>query len=553
MMGAPLVVGDARPMSAFATTILQNKKYAHEKGGGNYESWSDVADRLAGNVVQPYLPSLAPRIRELIYARKFIPGGRYLYAAGRRYPQVNNCFMFKVQDSREGWADLLQKCANALMTGGGVGVVYSDLREENAPILGMGGTSTGPIALMNMINECARHIIQGGSRRSALWAGLRWDHPDVFKFIRCKDWSDDIRACKKNNPAFPAPMEGTNISVILNTEFFAAYSDVNHQKHWLSHDVYWASVRGMLKSGEPGLSVDIGDNEGENLRNACTEATSRDDSDMCNLGSINLARISSLEEMVEVVELGTAFLMCGTLYSRLPVPEMYKVREKNRRLGLGLMGAHEWLVRRGRPYGPDEEMENWLRAYALSGAHANRYADRLSTSRPVATRSIAPTGTISIIGETTSGIEPIYATAYRRRYLEGTQWKAQYVVDAAAKRLIDDGIDPNLIEDANSLAEDVERRVAFQAWLQRYVDQGIASTINLPEWGSSVNNEGTVTRFGTTLLNHLPQIRGITAYPNGARDGQPLVSVPYTEAVQRLGTIYQDHSESSCKSGVCSS
>jgi ribonucleoside-diphosphate reductase alpha chain len=235
---------------------------------------------------------------------------------------------------------------------------------------------------------------------------------------------------------------------------------------------------------------------------------------------------------------------------------MYKVREKNRRLGLGLMGVHEWLLKRGKKYRPDDELGKWMQVYANSGAFANRYADKLSISRPVATRSIAPTGTISIVAETTSGIEPIMAVAYKRRYLKNKDWLAQYVVDPTAKRLIErEGIDPKEIEDAVTLSEDVERRVAFQTWMQGFVDHGISSTINLPPWGSASNNESKVDAFGKSLMGHLPKLRGITTYPDGARTGQPFVRVPYEEAVKYGGVEFQDGSEyanlTGCKNGVC--
>jgi ribonucleoside-diphosphate reductase alpha chain len=318
-------------------------------------------------------------------------------------------------------------------------------------------------------------------------------------------------------------------------------------------DVYDGTVDGLhcfavVTTENPDLKAD--EFSGAVVHN-CTEVVSRDDSDMCNLGSLNLSRFDSLDDFTEAVELTTAFLLCGSIYSRLPIPAMDAVRTKNRRLGLGLMGCHEWMLKRGYRYGEVDELAHWMRSYTMSGAFANRWADKLGVSRPVATRSIAPTGTISIVAETISGVEPIFATALKRRYLDGNIWRAQYIVDPTARRLIASGVDPALIEDSLTLAEDVERRVSFQVWLQAKVDHGIASTLNLPPWGSSVNNEGTVTRFGSTLLKYLPQLRGITAYPDGARDGQPLVKVPYSEAIGKEGVIFEDSSEANCPSGVC--
>jgi ribonucleotide reductase alpha subunit len=318
-------------------------------------------------------------------------------------------------------------------------------------------------------------------------------------------------------------------------------------------DVYDGTVDGLhcfavVTTTNPDLKV--GEFGGVIVHN-CTEVTSSDDNDMCNLSAVNMARIETKEEFHEVLGLVVPFLLCGSLYSKLPVPDMYRVREKNRRIGVGLMGVHEWLLKRGHRYGRCDELAEWMQVYSTTGIIANYWADRLNISRPVATRSIAPTGTISIVAETTSGIEPIMAVAYKRRYLDGSEWKAQCVVDPTAKRLIDQGVDPELIEDSLTLAEDVERRMSFQSWLQAHVDHGISSTINLPPWGSSLNNEGTVTSFGNTLLKYLPTLRGITAYPDGARMGQPITRMPYHEAISRAGVVFLDGSDEQCPTGVC--
>lgn len=474
----------------FARTIYE-KKYAMELNGRK-ESWPETANRVAHCVMDPYMPELAGRVEKLIAEKKFIPGGRYLYAAGRPFPQTNNCFLFSVNDSRESWGQLMQKITVSLMTGGGIGVVYSNLRAEECVVKGMGGKSTGPCSLMSMVNEAGRYIMQGGSRRSAIWAGLHWWHPDVFSFIKMKDWPELVRKGKKEDFNFPARMDMTNISVILDDDFFAAISDPRWNRCYqlgrdtftVSHrwavQVYDMAVRGMMETGEPGFSVDIGPNSGENLRNACTEVTSRDDEDCCNLASLSMPRFSSKEEFADAVSLSTAFLLCGTLYSKLPIPGMHKVREKNRRLGLGLMGMHEWMLQRGIQYGVNDEMAKWLDAYCTSQSEAYFYADRLGVSRPVATRAVAPTGTISIVAETTSGIEPIPACAYLRRYLDGKVWKSQFVIDSTIRRLVEKyNVDPDLVEDAHRLAHDVERRIKFQAWVQKKVDHAISSTVNL--------------------------------------------------------------------------
>jgi ribonucleotide reductase alpha subunit len=856
--------------SPFAEAI-RTQKYP---GGGSTETWPETAHRVAHTVLSAVnaTDSLKAKVEQAISDRKFIPGGRYLYATGKRLHQTQNCLLTRAVDSREGWAEHLSNYAMGLMSGAGMGTVYSDLRPEHAAIAGMGGRATGPLALMKMSNECGRGIMQGGSRRAAIWAGLHWNHPDIEKFVVMKNWPQHIKDSKAADFSAYAPMDQTNISVILDDGFFEAYRLTGHKDHSLAHNVYWRVIRQMLETGEPGFSIDCGMNQGENLRNApvlgetyvltdrgyrqvntlvnisctlwtgqqwakdvvftktsdrapcvtvkmtggreltcdeshpfmverwegvgprrvlagvervaarnltvgdslmvslpnptpsegmyhipsytdgylygdgsftgsaaevsfccedklaclnvlrkdrgissvndsdgrgyarvyftkdslrfgtcsketfpttmysachsfqvsflaglfdadgnydagqhrvrlssihkpflegvrrlleqtgilagvtpagpsgfggsdcwqlvvmsesvqtfanviptqrlhvdtayrsyrpsvirvvsvtevtepktvycadvkvpehtfmaegviisnCTEITSFDDSDICNLGSINLARVDSLDEMSELVGIGTAFLMAGTVYSDLPYPKVHAVREKNRRLGLGLMGIHEWLLLRGKPYGPDEDLGDYLDVYTGSDWYAARAAKHWGLSVPVKTRAIAPTGSIGILAETTTGIEPVFCVAYKRRYLDGHTWKYQYVVDPSAAALIERGVRPEAIEDAYVLAKDVERRVAFQAWVQRYVDHGISSTINLPAWGSDLNNPGTVEAFGTMLMKYLSALRGVTVYPDGARSGQPLNPVRYETAMKHSGEVFYEQAD----------
>lgn len=883
---------ETEQMSGFAQNIM-DRTYAHDVEGRK-ETWPEIADRVTKNVMRSVgidmRQKLAQEIRRFIIERKFIPAGRYLYASGRQLHQIQNCLLLKVHDSREGWSELLMKASMALMSGAGIGCDYSDIRHEGAPIRKTGGTATGPISLMQILNECGRGIMQGGNRRSAIWAGLRWSHPDVYRFIRIKNWSSEIHALKAKDHSFPAILDFTNICVQLDDEFFEAYGDDEHERHALAHSVYWATVEQMLQTGEPGFSIDIGKNTNETLRNACGELSSRDTDDICvakgtpiltkygwkivenittkdqvaylnsrgkrryerptyagitkvraetleitvstgarltvtpghriscqgmwirardllvgdlidterernenqevtiktdvdidwfalgwfvgdgwystinnlgvcagpteaeifkkiskrfelwtggrigyqtqtngvrmaavtsvraanaiaqrwglkvaksrvkdipqtvwlasrskkaaflaglfasdgtvktnrknvslsssasavrrgvrlllaelgirswerkyevkgrksqgvvvingssvykfarlvgfgihtektkllqvklrrdrhldfrlrdtdeiiaiktgprvdvydltmpshsfvadtlrihncNLGSINMSRIENLDEFKTVIDLAMAFLLAGTVYSDVPYSDVDRVRSKNRRLGLGLMGIHEWLLKRDRPYAPDEELGTWLTAYAKSGRSANKWADEWGLSRPKKTRAIAPNGTTSIVAETTSGIEPIFCVAYKRRYLQGEKLFYQYVVDPCARRLIDAGADPNKITDAYTLARDVEKRVAFQAWIQGYVDHCISSTINLPAYGSEWNNQRTIRPFGSMLMRYLPQLRGITCYPDGSRAGQPLTPVSYEEALAHEGAEMIEESTNVC-------
>lgn len=323
-------------------------------------------------------------------------------------------------------------------------------------------------------------------------------------------------------------------------------------------DTFVENCRQALSTGEPGFSFNFGAKENETLRNACTEVTSEDDSDVCNLGSINLANIDSIDELREVVRLAAKFLVCGTIRAELPYEKVYRVREKNRRLGLGLMGVHEWLLKRGMKYEVTAELREWLEVYRDESVRsADKHCDRLYLSRPVAYRAIAPTGSIGILAGTTTGIEPLFAVAYKRRYLtDGTRWKYQFYVDEMAHEMIQNyGLKPEEVESAIDLAADPERRIKFQADVQEYVDMGISSTINLPEWGSKLNNEDTVQPFAETLAKYAPRIRGFTCYPDGARGGQPLVAVPYEDAIDKKGIEYVEHDvcEITGHGGTCGS
>jgi ribonucleoside-diphosphate reductase alpha chain len=513
------------------------------------ETWSDTCKRVTKAVCGQLLDSdTQDKIYKLMVDRKFIPGGRYLYSAGRPYHQVNNCFLFRAEDSREGWADAMQKTTAALMTGGGIGFDYSKLRAEGIKISRTGGTSTGPIALINMINEAGRYIMQGGARRSAIWAGLNWAHADVSKFIHLKNHSPEAKALKEKDFTFPLPMELTNISVIYDTEFFMAVEDPSHPKHVQALAVWLDNCKQAFSTAEPGMSFNFR-KDNESLRNACCEVTSEDDSDKCNLGTLWINRFSNKKEFAEGVKLATKFLMCGGIYSDVPNDKIKEVGLKNNRIGLGLGGIHEWLMVRGHDYEVVPELHKWLSIYELeSDGAAFMGAKELNVAVPKGVRAIAPTGTIGIIAETTTGIEPLFCKAYKRRYFKDGKWMFQYVVDGTVKRLLDKGTKIEDIKDSYDLG--FKQRVKFQADVQNYVDMAISSTCNLPPWGSEKNSEATVEKNAETLLKYAKRLRGFTVYPDGARGGQPLNRVDIAEALANEGTVFEEN-EMECVNGVC--
>lgn len=525
------------------------QKYAQ----GTNDTWDACAERIVEDVCgtrwgkdRAIMPKEdREQLTQYIKEFKFIPGGRYIYYSGRPNSYFNNCFLLKAEeDTREEWAALAQRATSCLMTGGGIGVDYSILRAKGKPIRRTGGVSSGPISLMNMMNEIGRNVMQGGSRRSAIYASLNWQHEDIPDFLAAKNWSELIRGIKADDFNFPAQLDMTNISL-------------NYDDAWLNKEnrevdaTFLQNCKQAMKTGEPGFSFNFGEKQNETLRNACTEVTSEDDSDVCNLGSINLGNLESIEEFQSVVQLASKFLVCGTLRADLPYDKVYKVRERNRRLGLGLMGIHEWLLKRKKGYEVDDELKGWLKVYENeSEKAANEHCDHLYINRPIAYRAIAPTGTIGILAGTTTGIEPLFAVAYKRRYLtDGTKWKYEYCVDATADILVKQGINPSDIETAYSLGNDYERRIKFQADVQDHVDMSISSTINLPAWGTKDNNESKLNQFASILSKYAPRLRGFTCYPDGSRGGQPITEVPYEEAIKHKGVVYDENNQ--CSSGIC--
>ena len=542
-------------------TNLGETVFKQKYASNPYETWADrahtVVNYVCGDVDgdKNNLMSKGDRdqLTQYISEFKFMPGGRYLWYSGRDARFFNNCYLLRLEDdSREEWAGVTQRAMSCLMTGGGIGVDVSICRPSGRQLRRTGGVASGPIPLLYTLNEVGRNVMQGGSRRSALYGSMNWQHEDAKTLLHAKNWHDmflgnqqeyTVADMKKLNFNYAAPLDMMNISL-------------NYDDAWLNgngDDVFTENCRQALMTGEPGFSFNFGEKQNETLRNACTEITSEDDSDVCNLGSVNLANIDSVEELKAVVNLSAKFLVCGLIRAHLPYKKVEKVRQKNSRIGLGLMGLHEWLLKRGHKYEMNDELKQWMKVYESESTRAaNEHCDRLFLNRPKGYRAIAPTGTISILAGTTSGVEPIYAVAYRRRYLtDGTRWKHQFVVDGTAESLIGDGIKPEDIESAVDLAADPERRIKFQYELQKYVDHAISSTLNLPQWGSEFNNEDKVPEFAKIVRKYAPGLRGLTLYPDGSRGGQPISSCSYEEAHSKRGVIFEDNSEEQCLSGVC--
>jgi ribonucleoside-diphosphate reductase alpha chain len=570
--------------SPFAAEIY-SQRYQHPTDG----NWTGTTKRVIGLPMgalyaapnaQPHvgvIQDTTDRLMDHMGRKFFIPGGRYLYSTGRDYHQVNNCLLLRVDDSREGLADASWRSEMALQSGAGIGVWYGDIRPAGSPVSRTGGVAGGPVAKMIQINETGRSVISGGDRRSAIWAGLPWWHADIFEFIKVKDWSDEIRALKEKDWQFPAPMDMTNISVQLDDAFFYSYDNspdpgcmTPRLQQWFSEHgtsapdgstwdvwaerVYSTAVEHMVKHGEPGFSIDTGDKSDEVLRNACTEITSAHDSDVCNLGSLVLPRFSSPQEFEQGVRDAVAFLTAGSMYSHVPYDRVAEVRELNRRLGLGLIGVHEFLLKRGVSYGTDnafEVMDPYMKVYARALEFAIDFQDILGLSNSIAATAIAPNGTIGIIAESTPSGDPLFSAAELRNVkvasAHGDSYVQHVVVDPTAARLVREGIKPGQIEDAYSLSLMPGRRLAQQAYMQQYVDHAISSTLNIH---APITDKREAQDFGKILMGHLPNLRGTTVYPDGARAGQPRTSVDLAWALENEGTVIEGN-EATCVGGVC--
>lgn len=540
---------------------IQNLRYAHMLGNSK-ETWNQIARRVCYWIVGKgrsdrirIYKDIVREIEQAIIQRKLIPGGRILANAGREYHQTNNCYTLRAKDTREGWAELNYKATMMMMSGGGIGVEYSNIRPYGTPLKRTGGIASGPIPAIRAVDAIGDATRQGGERRGAIHAALKWNHPDIEDFIKLKE---------------NGGLEHTNISVRYDNNWLSSINSYHNDlipqslNSIQAYQTFLHNLHYSCKYGDPNFQFDW---DNQILRNACTEIISEDDCDPCCLASLNFSKITSLQELSDITQLGIIFLLAATEYSHDPMKSITQVKEKNRRLGLGIMGLAEWFIQRNMKYGeinsflednPFEttSLRNWMQVYkGASDSAADKYSSEFNMSRPIAVRAIAPTGTISIVGgHTTPGIEPLFCLAYRRTYntLKEKEYQlglqSETVIDPIVSKLIEDGYSEKELEKLDtawklsSTTNGIERRLSLQAFMQQYVDNAISSTINLPKY-----EEGYETLIAPILLKYLPKLRGVTFYPDGARANQPIQPVSLSEAL-KSHTIQESEY---CKGGVC--
>ena len=494
------------------------------------DTWRRIADDLASVEKDPSLWS--KRFYNALDDFKFLPAGRITAGAGTgRAVTLFNCFvMGTIPDSMGGIFDMLKEAALTMQQGGGIGYDFSTIRPKGAPVHGVVADASGPLSFMDVWDAMCRTIMSAGSRRGAMMATLRCDHPDIEDFIEAK--SDAAR------------LRMFNVSVLVTDPFMEA---VKSEEDWdlvfdgqiyktVSAKELWDKImQSTYDYAEPGVIFIDRINKANNLNYCETIAATNPCGEQplppygaCLLGSINLARLvetpfeagAALNETLLAELVGTAVRMMDNTVdaSRFPLPEQESEAQNKRRIGLGVTGLADALLMVGSRYGSDEAAaltEKWLHliarhAYLASvdiakekGAFPLFEADAFLASgtmqmmdedvrdaiathgiRNALLTSIAPTGTISLYaGNVSSGIEPVFAYAYSRKVLQkdGTRTEEE-VVDYAVQMWrgkFGDAELPEYFVNAQTLAP--EDHVKMQAAAQKWIDSSISKTINCPE------------------------------------------------------------------------
>jgi ribonucleoside-diphosphate reductase alpha chain len=530
------------------------------------ETWEDACSRVASHVAAAEPDDRVGRwhddFYEVLVEGLFMPGGRIWYGAGRAKSQLLNCFVVPASDSREGWGKVLSDTIIVSGTGGGVGINLSPIRPRGSEIKGTGGRATGSVSLMQMIDRVGDVLRGGGGRRLALMLALNIDHPDIEEFINVKLKEEELT--------------NANVSVVLPTGYDASqfasdvqsghpiplrFGGVDREDRGVGADVLWQTiVDNAWTSGEPGVLNAALANEHNNIwyhkplisTNPCGEIW-LEEYGCCDLGALVLPRFVSAGgstdyDLVDrVVRLGVRFLDNVLTVNDYPLPEIETNCLNVRRIGLGVMGLHTYLLAKGMKYSSAEalnEVDDLLSfikntAYDESTTLAAEkgafpvYSDALLESgfaqklkrgirnkirthglRNCAILTIAPTGTTGMVHGVTTGIEPVMAARYKRRYY------SDIAATGRADEIVTDwhySAYPDIIEDAYTL--EPRHHFDMQVTVQEHIDNAVSKTINLPE-------DYPKEELSDLWLEYLPSIKGSTFYRWGSRADQPIEPLP---------------------------
>jgi len=521
----------------------------------------------------------------------FLPNSPTLMNAGTPLGQLSACFVLPVEDTMEGIFEALKQMALVQRTGGGTGFAFSRLRPRGDVVASTGGEASGPLSFMKIFDTATEHIKQGGKRRGANMGVLRVDHPDIMEFITSKLDGQTLR--------------NFNLSVGVTDAFMEA---VRRDRHYdLIHpgtgrpvgelrakDVFDAVVKAAWQTGDPGLLfLDTVNRTNPVPHLGLIEATNPCGEipllpyESCNLGSINLAHVVMMrdghavidwERLRATVRVAVRFLDDVIEVNRYLIPEIERMTRGTNKIGLGVMGFAEMLIRLGVSYDSAEAVRLAEHVMRLVADEALATSQVLAEERGVfpcwkggaheaqgvrvrhATRTaIAPTGTLSLIAGTSASIEPLFALAYRRTHiLEG---QVLYEVapllreyldrhGADAKRLTDQVMEKGRLSDIQDMPEEVKRlfvtaleippeqHLQVQAAFQRHVDNAVSKTINLPH---DARPEDVHQAYWQAWELGL---KGITVYRYGSKSTQVLELGVHEEA------HYYDHA-SPCDPEEC--
>jgi ribonucleoside-diphosphate reductase alpha chain len=558
-----------------ALAVLRARYLARERGAV-VETPDQLFERVARHVsaVEAALGYSADevaaaraRFERMMSSLEFLPNSPTLMNAGRPLGQLAACFVVPVDDSTTGVFEAVRWAAEIQKTGGGTGFAFSRLRPAGDLVASTGGTASGPVSLMQVFDVATEAIKQGGTRRGANMGILRVDHPDVLEFIAIK--LDPVR------------MRNFNLSVAVTDAFMAAvragtsYPLVNPRTGAVTGEldarrVLDAIANAAWACGDPGIVFIDRINEAHptpelgaiEATNPCGEQPLLA-FESCTLGSIDVGRFVVGGELdwprlAAIVHDAVRFLDDVIDANRYPLPEIERGTKATRKIGLGIMGWADALAELGIAYDSEaalalaERVADFLERESLAASAA--LAERRGAFpawagsrwqraghaplRNSTTTTIAPTGTISIIAGCASGIEPLYALAYRRNVLDGaqlTEINPQFRRVAAERGFASDALFAGVVEHGGvrgraDVPDDVQRvfptahevsvamHVRMQAAFQRHVHAAVSKTINL---------RGDATPGDVKAAYQLAYelgCKGITVYRDGSREGQVLVT-----------------------------
>ena len=565
-------------LSENARTVLE-RRYLKKRKGKPVESPEDMLKRVAENIAavekELYGKSSAEaekwanRFFQIMDERKFLPNSPTLMNAGRELQQLAACFVLPVEDSMESIFETLKVAALIHKSGGGTGFSFSRLRPKNDQVGSTGGVASGPLSFLKVYNASTEAVKQGGTRRGANMGILRVDHPDIIDFIRAKHGTGEYKnfnlSVAVTNSFMEKVAKGEDFP-LFNPRTGVPVSKVNARK------LFAEIVEAAWASGEPGIVFIDRINENNptpalgpiESTNPCGEQPLLP-YEACTLGSLNLSLMLreedgsqevDWEELKKATHLGVRFLDNVVDASRYPIPQIEKTAKANRKIGLGVMGWAEMLIKKGIPYNSEEALrlaeevmsfidrESKAASAQLAderGAFANfagSIYDRpgFPRLRNASTTTIAPTGTISIIAGTSGGIEPLFSLAFTRQILDNDRLVEINPLfrEIAEKKgfyrpeLADILAEKGSLEEIDQIPPDIKKifvtahqitpewHIRMQAAFQQFTDNAVSKTVNFPP--EAAKDE---VRAVYQLAYRL-KCKGVTVYRDGCLESQPM-------------------------------